>query len=70
MLQGRYTLLLNNVWGITVDGKVSSGHKVAISRPNGSIHIHTVHEIYQRRGSIRVCSVVPVISARVREVFR
>lgn len=69
MLQGRYILLPNNVWGITVDGKISPGHKVAIPRPNGSIHIHTVNEIYQRYGSIRVCSVIPVTSDRIREVF-
>ena len=69
VLIGRYERLPYGVWGVSVDGRVSPGHKVAIPRPNGATHIHTIAEIYYKRGSIRLCSVVPVTSARIKEVF-
>lgn len=56
-------------YGVSVNGAISVGDRVRVPRPNGTNHYHVIQEVIWQRDSIRLCSVVPVTSDRIKEVF-
>lgn len=71
MIEGTYVQIreLAGIYGIRVNGSIKAGDIVTIRRNNDTVHRQTVAEVIRQDTNVRFCSIVPVTSDRLKEVY-